>query len=508
MNIWARHLGSTAVAIFLSGSIAAADVTAEQVWTDFRTYLESMGYTVDGTESSAGGSVTISGVTLTMDNPDESGSTQMQMDSIAFTETGDGRVSISLPASMPITFTSTPTSDDMGEDVEGAITYTQSGFDMVVSGDPDNLVYDYSAATMAFTLDRLLVDGEAVQINAARMELADMVGNSTTSGSTLRAIEQTMTVASMSYTLDMTNPDDGTGRIVVTGGLGDLAFEGTIALPEGVDTTDMAAAMRAGFALDGGYTYRNGTSDFTFSDEGQTVEGNTKSDSGSLKIRMQDTAMAYTGEATGVALNYAGTDVPLPVSVSMGTMGFNMLFPVAETPEPTDFALGLTLADIEISDAIWGLIDPAGQLQRDPATLKLDITGQGRLTQDMTDQQAMMDNAGTPPGELNALTVNDLRLAVAGAELEGNGAFTFDNTDLSTFPGMPKPTGALDLELTGGNQLLDTLVAMGILPQEQAMGARMMLGLFARPGSGPDSLTSRIEINDEGQVLANGQRLR
>jgi hypothetical protein len=104
--------------------------------------------------------------------------------------------------------------------------------------------------------------------------------------------------------------------------------------------------------------------------------------------------------------------------------------------------------------------------------------------------------------------VNALTLALAGARLTGGGDFTFDNDDLSTFPGMPKPTGALELELTGGNALLDTLVAMGLLPQEQAMGARMMLGMFARPGSSPDSLTSRIEVTEEGQVLANGQRLR
>jgi hypothetical protein len=116
--------------------------------------------------------------------------------------------------------------------------------------------------------------------------------------------------------------------------------------------------------------------------------------------------------------------------------------------------------------------------------------------------------AGSPFGEIHALTVNALTLAIAGARLTGAGDFTFDNADMSTFPGMPRPEGALDLQLTGGNTLMDTLVAMGLLPEEQAMGARMMLGLFARPGSGPDSLTSRIEITPDGQLLANGQRLR
>jgi hypothetical protein len=55
---------------------------------------------------------------------------------------------------------------------------------------------------------------------------------------------------------------------------------------------------------------------------------------------------------------------------------------------------------------------------------------------------------------------------------------------------------------------MDTLVNMGLLPQEQAMGARMMMGLFARPGDGPDTLTSTIEVKEDGSVLANGQRIQ
>ena len=73
---------------------------------------------------------------------------------------------------------------------------------------------------------------------------------------------------------------------------------------------------------------------------------------------------------------------------------------------------------------------------------------------------------------------------------------------------MPKPTGSLDLTLVGGNGLIDKLVAMGLLPEEQAMGARMMMGLFAVPGDGEDSLKSKLEINEDGHVLANGQRLK
>ena len=73
---------------------------------------------------------------------------------------------------------------------------------------------------------------------------------------------------------------------------------------------------------------------------------------------------------------------------------------------------------------------------------------------------------------------------------------------------MPRPTGGIDLKLVGGNGLLDNLINMGILPEQQAMGARMMMGLFTRAGTEPDTVTSKIEINDAGHILANGQRIQ
>jgi hypothetical protein len=111
-------------------------------------------------------------------------------------------------------------------------------------------------------------------------------------------------------------------------------------------------------------------------------------------------------------------------------------------------------------------------------------------------------------GELNSMNLNSLVLSLAGAELTGEGAFTFNNEDLESFGGMPAPTGAMDLKLVGGNGLLDKLVAMGFVPEDQALGARMMMGLFAVPGEGEDTLTSKIEVTEDGQVLANGQRLK
>jgi hypothetical protein len=116
-------------------------------------------------------------------------------------------------------------------------------------------------------------------------------------------------------------------------------------------------------------------------------------------------------------------------------------------------------------------------------------------------------NSGAPPGALESLDIPALQLTIGGAELTGNGSLTFDNTDLTTFQGMPAPTGVINLALSGGNGLLDKLIALGLVPEDQAMGARMMMGMFARPGTEPDTLTSTLEFKDKG-FFANGMQLQ
>ncbi|MBV6637329.1 MAG: hypothetical protein KI788_15675, partial [Mameliella sp.] len=95
-----------------------------------------------------------------------------------------------------------------------------------------------------------------------------------------------------------------------------------------------------------------------------------------------------------------------------------------------------------------------------------------------------------------------------GAMVKGSGAFTFDNSDLQTFGGVPRPEGKLDVSIAGANGLVDSLISMGLLPEEDAMGFRMMMSMFTVPGEDPDTATSTIEINAEGHVLANGQRIQ
>ena len=194
----------------------------------------------------------------------------------------------------------------------------------------------------------------------------------------------------------------------------------------------------------------------------------------------------------------------------MAESKFNLAMPLRESDEEQDFAFGFTMGNFTVSDMLWSMFDPAANLPRNPATFAVDLSGKAKVLFDFfdPDQAAALESSGAAPGELNALSLNSLVIDAVGARLTAAGDFTFDNTDLVSFNGMPRATGGIDLKLVGANSLLDNLVNMGILSEQQAMGARMMMGLFARAGTEPDSGTSKIEINDAGHILANGQRIQ
>jgi hypothetical protein len=196
------------------------------------------------------------------------------------------------------------------------------------------------------------------------------------------------------------------------------------------------------------------------------------------------------------------------VTGSLGEMQSRVAFPSTPTEEPQPMAFTLALRDLTLGESIWSLFDPTGALPRDPATLIVDLGGQIRFLADIFSEEEMADAAG-PPAEVEALDIEELRLSLAGAEFTGTGAFTFDYDVTGPMgPGSPAPEGRLDLRLEGAQRLLETLVGMGILPEDQAMMVRMMTGMIARPApEGGDALVSEITVEPDGTVLANGAPL-
>lgn len=70
---------AAAIGISLAGSAAFADVTAEEVWSDWRSYMEAAGYDLTATETRDGNTLIVSDTTMSMELPEDEGTVTMSM---------------------------------------------------------------------------------------------------------------------------------------------------------------------------------------------------------------------------------------------------------------------------------------------------------------------------------------------------------------------------------------------------------------------------------------------
>ncbi|ETX27788.1 DUF2125 domain-containing protein [Roseivivax isoporae] len=514
-----RHaIRAAAAAIALSAGAApvSADVTPDDVWQALSAWFERFGYAVEGSETRSGDTLEILGLALVMTLPEDSGTVRIDAGDMRLEPDGSGGVDVVMSDSMPIEIDATPAD---GDPVEARIDYLLGDFALTASGDPEDITFDYTADRLSLSLARMVVDGEVIPRDDAAfdMVLRAVEGVTRLSGDGTTDYMQDVTAEEVSYDSAFAEPlpedapaDATADRVTLSGTMAGLRVRSEATLPEAEAGTDMAALLRAGMTGSGSISWRDGASSFTAEADGESTSGQSASREGVLSVRMSPEALAYDLSTEGVAYAVAVPDLPFPVTAEIDRAAFDLEVPVAAAEEPRDFALGITFSDLTVSDMIWGIFDPEGRLPRDPATLVIDLAGRATPFIDFLDPAAVAEAeaTGVAPGELNALTVENLRLSAVGAELTGEGEFTFDNTDTESFDGMPAPEGELRLDLSGADTLIDTLVEMGFVGPQEAMGARMMMTMFAVPGDGPDSLRSTIEVTPEGHVRANGQRIR
>ena len=494
-----------ALPVTLASTPLWADLTPAEVWGDWRQYMQSMGYQVEASEAFDGADLTVSDVTLKMDMAEEGGDFSLSLGTLRFEPESDSAVNIRMPNVMPMTINVAPETPE-DEPVSMVLNYAQTAPVMRASGSAEALQYDYAADSISLTLAGLKVGEESYTEEEAKF--SGVSSRTEMTGSDTRRYDQSGRIDSLKYDVVMKTPDDP-ARVAVNGGVDQVVFGGSGALPMIDAGADVAAMMREGLTFEGSFTAGAGHTDMQVSDpengEFQLVSSSTGA---KLGVAMGPQGLSYDGGQQNIEVSVTAADMPFPIQFSMAESAFNLKMPVMKSEEPQDFAFGVKLDSFKMSDMIWGIFDPTGQLPRDPATLVVDLSGKAKLLFELMDPEVTATMGDEVPGEIHALNVNEVTLDVAGAEFDATGAITFDNDDMQTVPGMPKPVGALDLSLIGGVALLDKLVTMGLIPQEQALGARMMMGLFTVPGEGEDSLTSRIEFTEEGGILANGQQIK
>ncbi|MCE8521730.1 DUF2125 domain-containing protein [Ruegeria pomeroyi] len=508
MPVFLRRTSGAVLAYAIATQGAWADLTAEQVWADWSAYLGGMGYDVAGTESRSGDTLTITDFSMSMGIPEQDSAMSFSMPQITMTDQGDGSVRIGLPEEFPLTFVFS-VEDEVP--VTGTLTYTNRNMSMVATGDPDDMTYDYSADQVSLRLASLEADGETMPADALSflLEMTSISGTSEMKLGEMRDLVQSFTASGLTYALSFDDPDsDDAGNF--SGTLSDVRYSGTGSLPTSFDATNFSDMLKSGFAFDALMSYGAGSGNMAAKGDGDDFAMTSSSQGGDFRIAMDASHVVYDLKGRQSQISMTTQDLPFPIDLAMAESGFKLDIPTQAGDDPQPFSFGMNLTDFTMSDMIWGMFDPAGALPRDPATVALDLSGRATVLVDFLDPTVAetLEATGGAPGELNELTINQLLVSLVGAKLTGTGAFTFDNSDYESFDGIPAPSGVANLTLSGANALLDKLIAMGFVSEDDAMGARMMMGMLAVPGDAPDTLNSKIEINEQGHILANGQRIK
>ena len=291
---------------------------------------------------------------------------------------------------------------------------------------------------------------------------------------------------------------------------GNFDSSSVLVLPRNASLMNLTPALRDGLSITSTATYdRTEVSGETvFGDMTQTTRQTTGLNTGSLRFDLA--GLDLRAAVADIEFMMSGMpEMPLPIAVTAAGGDIAYLLPVAADETAQDFGLVFALNDLEIDDSLWAIFDPAGSLPRTPADLRIDVTGQATLGQDMLDmaQWMTMPPDQAPDVALNALTVNAFDLAALDGAIETTGNFNFDMSDMTTFPGFPRPEGQGRVTLTNAAGVLAALQAAGLIQTDAVQGATMALGMFARPVS-DDQVATEVEVNADGHVLVNGVRMR
>lgn len=507
-----RHfaLPSMAAALLVStASFAYADLTAEDVWANTQAYFDGSGYTVTGTTARDGDALVVSGIKMEFADVPDAGEINVTMGDLTFRELGDGTVSLEFAETYPFEFA---VKDLEGADVVGKMVLMSQGHKTVASGNPDDVLYTTSSDSAQLELKDVTLNGEAIpaEIGRAFIKMTALKGTLQIAGGDQLTMVQDFAADLLSYDVAFTDPESDSD-VALKGQMEELTGKARSSLVPGVDMSNLSAAIAQGMAGGGSFAFTKGQTSMNSTTEGEAFSLESTSDGGTLKVEMGKDGLVYDIAQKNPNISFKMPDVPFPVALSMAENRFKVAMPVGKSDEAKDFALAIRLSDVVVPELLWAMLDPSQALPHDPASLTVDLSGKAKMLVDFFDpaSQEELENLTSPPGELEQLSVNELLLSIAGAKLTGNGAFDFDASKPGAIPGgLPAANGALDLKLVGGNTLLDKLIQMGLVSEQDAMGARMMMGMLAVPGEGEDTLKSKLEINDQGHILANGQRLQ
>ena len=496
MTIATNMRNTICVAALFAGTAAQADVTAMDVWNDWQAQIarDSDATLTVGAEEVSSGVVTIRDMVLQTTQDDQA--VTVTIEALTFNEISGGNVRVTMDDTIPVVITGV-------DDLSVTLAVSNQNLDWVISGDPDAMGYAITADQYTIALVELSEEGKTID-GEGRLTANDLDLTYDITVDALRTTSFAGTIASIDMLMDV--PDPESGDYVTAGAkLSGITSQFEYVIDARADLDDPSAYMDENISIAGGYAVDSTEFVFDIASMGDKVSGSLDLGPSTLTGNANSSQFGYTSDTNDIALNFLSDSFPLPVEASIAQYGVTLQFPVGLSEEPQDFVFGFDMIDFRVSDVIWDMFDPGNVLPRDPSTVQLALSGKLTSLIDIFDPD--VEDVDGFPYEVEEITLERLNVTGAGAALMGDGAFTFDNSDTETFAPMPRPEGSARVGISGFNRLLDNLVAMGVVPEQDIMGVRMMVGMFAR-STGDDQMETTVEVLPNGQVNVNGNRVR
>ncbi|MBJ3763223.1 DUF2125 domain-containing protein [Maribius pontilimi] len=197
-----------------------------------------------------------------------------------------------------------------------------------------------------------------------------------------------------------------------------------------------------------------------------------------------------------IVIGTTGGRMPaMPDALSIGTLAYSLTLPVA-ADQDGPLSLSLTADAIAPAETLWSLLDPGKELPRDPASLTLSLSAIARPS-----AEPGPGLGAQSPFDIRSFELQELDLSVLGAQVTGSGQVDQPLDQRAA-------EGQVTLVATGLLELIGTLAALGILPPEQELGARMGLAFATVPLPGGAGLKTELVFGPDGAIRLNGMQVR
>ena len=506
-----RLFRTTAFCTIFAASPALADITVDDAWAVWKAQFQALGVTFDASETREGNALQIGEIRLSVTFPQNFGSGYLTFTGPRFTPTGDGTVQVRFPATSLLSMGGTITGEGS---FAAAAEMVGSDAPEFMSGDPGNVTSIWNSTGFEIKLLDVAIDGEEAMDVTGSMTFGPMtVSNTTLIDATHVTVNAQSDISSydLSYSATFKQGQESI-RIDIGGAAKAATSTSELVLPRsGIDPLGLHAQLRNGLRMRTDSNMAESSSyQRIFLGETMLSDQSTAAASYVVDMSLDKTGLDLGGSNGAFAMNMQMPEVPFPLSMAAQSLEARLLVPLLKSDTTQKAAMSMVLKGLTVDEQLWGLLDPATQLPRDPITFAFDLATESSLLFEFLDIRALMAGAEPVglPVKADRVTLNSLTLSAAGAELTGTGDFILDFDDMSTFDGIPAPDGQAAFLLKGANGLIDKLIAMGVMSTDDALGARLMMNMVTVPGEGDDVLTSQIEVRKTGEISANGQRLR